>query len=164
MATVYLGLGSNIGDKIDLIKKSLEIMENNYAIKVKKISSFYETEPMEYKNQDWFVNAVAEIETKLSPEQLLEVINEIEIEIERIRTLKWGPRSIDIDILYYDQELVATSELQIPHIRISARPFVLIPLDEIAKDVKHPILNKTPMEMYDMLYFPSVVKKLDLAS
>ncbi len=164
MATVYLGLGSNIGEKVDIIKKSLEIMETNYDVKIKKISSFYETEPMEYKNQDWFVNAVAEIETNLTPEKLLEAINEIEIEIERIRTLKWGPRSIDIDILYYDQELIATAELQIPHLRLSARSFVLIPLDEIAKDVKHPILNKKPMEMYDMLYSPSVVKKLEFAS
>lgn len=164
MATVYLGLGSNIGDKIDLIKKSLNIMEKNYDIKVKNISSFYETEPMEYKNQEWFVNAVAQIETDLSPEDLLEVINEIEIEIERIRTLKWGPRTIDIDILYYDQELVATSDLQIPHIRMNARPFVLIPLAEIAENVKHPILNKTPMEMYELLYSPSVVRKLDLVS
>lgn len=164
MAIAYIGLGSNIGDRIDIIKKSLEIINNTPDIKVKKISSFYETEPMEYKNQDWFVNAVAEIDTELSPEELLDELNKIETEIERIRTLKWGPRNIDIDILYYDQELVATSELQIPHIRMNSRPFVLIPLAEIAQDVKHPILNKTAMEMYDMLYSPSKVRKLELAS
>lgn len=164
MATAYIGLGSNIGDKVDIIKKSLEIINQNPNIQVKKLSSFYETEPMEYKNQDWFVNAVAEIETKLSPEDLLDELNEIETEIERIRTIKWGPRNIDIDILYYEQELVATSDLQIPHIRMNARPFVLIPLAEIAEDVKHPILNKTPMEMYEMLYSPSTVRKLELAS
>jgi 2-amino-4-hydroxy-6-hydroxymethyldihydropteridine diphosphokinase len=164
MATAYIGLGSNIGDRIDIIKKSLEIINNTPNIEVKKISSFYETEPMEYKNQDWFVNAVAEINTELTPEELLEKLNEIEIEIERIRTIKWGPRNIDIDILYYEQELVATSELQIPHIRMNSRAFVLIPLAEIAENVKHPILNKTPMEMYDMLYSPSKVRKLELAS
>lgn len=164
MATAYIGLGSNIGDRIDIIKKSLETINSTPDIKVRKISSFYETEPMEYKNQDWFVNAVAEIDTELSPEELLDELNKIETDIERIRTLKWGPRNIDIDILYYDQELVSTSDLQIPHLRMNSRAFVLIPLAEIANDIKHPILNKTPMEMYNMLYSPSKVRKMELAS
>ena len=161
MAIAYIGLGSNIGDRIKTIKSAIQLMDSNPDIKVKKVSSFYESEPMEYPNQAWFINSVAEIETVLSPEDLLKVAAYIESELERIRTIKWGPRTIDVDIIFYDQELVSTSDLQIPHLRMHARGFVLLPLAEIAPDIRHPILNRTPKEMYDLLMNENIVKKIE---
>jgi 2-amino-4-hydroxy-6-hydroxymethyldihydropteridine diphosphokinase len=161
MATAYLGLGSNIGDRIKCIKSAIKLLNKNPQIEVIKTSSFYESEPLEYPNQAWFVNAVVMIETSLKPGELLKVAADIETELERVRTIRWGPRTIDIDILLYDQELVSTSELQIPHLRMHARAFVLIPLEEIAPEMKHPILNKTAKELFDQLSTPTIVRKIE---
>jgi 2-amino-4-hydroxy-6-hydroxymethyldihydropteridine diphosphokinase len=161
MATAYIGLGSNIGDRIKSIKSAIKLLNKNPQIEVKKTSSFYESEPLEYPNQAWFVNAVVQVETSLKPAELLKVTADIETELERIRTMRWGPRTIDLDILLYDQELVSDADLQIPHLRMHARAFVLIPLAEIAEDVRHPILNKTAREMFDQINTPTIVRKIE---
>ncbi len=161
MSVAYISLGSNMGDRIKAIKKAIQLLDDHPDIIVNKVSSFYETEPLEYPDQDWFINAVAEIETKLNPEELLKIAVEIEAKLERVKTIRWGPRTIDVDILLYGSELISTSELQIPHLRMHARSFVLIPLAEIAGNLKHPILNKTAKELYEQLSSPTIVRKIE---
>lgn len=143
MPIAYVGLGSNIGDKSKNIQTALELLDQSDTIEVVKTSSFYETEPVGYENQDWFVNAVAELETNLSPQELLNTLLRIEQDMGRKRDIRWGPRVIDLDLLLYDQLCLDTPDLVIPHPRMHERAFVLVPLAEIAFNIIHPLLNKT---------------------
>jgi 2-amino-4-hydroxy-6-hydroxymethyldihydropteridine diphosphokinase len=108
-----------------------------------QVSSFYCTEPVGYRVQEEFINAVAELETDLSPQDLLAVCQAIENELGRVRVFRWGPRSVDLDILLYGDRVVEAPDLIIPHPQLSLRGFVLVPLCEIAPHVVHPVLNKT---------------------
>lgn len=130
--TAYLGLGSNLGDKKANIHLALELLKNHEEIKVTKVSSLYETEPEGYTDQNWFLNAVVEIETSLSPYSLLRYCNFIEKVLKRERTIKWGPRVIDVDILLYGDFSCDEEVLTIPHPHMLERTFVMIPLYEIA--------------------------------
>ena len=163
MATTYLSLGSNVGDRVDYLRRALAKLEKHPHMTIKALSSFYETEPLEYPDQEWFVNSVAEIETSLDPMSLLDVLQGIENELQRQRSIRWGPRTIDLDILYYDDELVAESRLMIPHIRMHDRSFVLVPLAEIAPDVCHPVLGLTSKELLDQLKQATAVRPLTVA-
>ncbi|KNF09199.1 bifunctional folate synthesis protein SulD [Gottschalkia purinilytica] len=131
----YLGIGGNIGDRKSNIEKTIELLNNNEEIKVTKISSFYETEPVGYTDQDWFMNVVVEIETTLDPYKLLEYCNYIESELKRVRLIRWGPRTIDVDVLLYEGFTSTDEKLTVPHPRMHERGFVMIPLYEIAKDI-----------------------------
>jgi 2-amino-4-hydroxy-6-hydroxymethyldihydropteridine diphosphokinase len=137
----YIGLGSNIGDKQGFCLKALELLGR--AGRVKRVSSYYCTEPVGYRAQEDFINAVCELETSLSPEQLLAACRAVEDELGRRRSLRWGPRTIDLDILLYGDRVVETPGLTIPHPFLASRGFVLIPLCEIAPQVVHPIFKKT---------------------
>jgi len=137
----YIGLGSNMGNKADLCKQAIAMLSR--AGKVTKISSYYCTEPIGYQEQDDFINAAAEVETDLPPADLLAVCHTIEDELGRSRLVRWGPRSIDLDILLYGTVQVNTQDLVIPHPLMASRGFVLIPLAEIAPQAVHPVLNKT---------------------
>ncbi|MFA5072594.1 MAG: 2-amino-4-hydroxy-6-hydroxymethyldihydropteridine diphosphokinase [Nitrospirota bacterium] len=141
MPIAYIGIGSNIGNKIEHCRKALELLEA-YG-KLKAVSSFYCTEPVGYPDQEDFVNAVAMIETGLLPEYLLEACHAIENMLGRRRTVLKGPRIIDLDILLYENQIIQAEYLIIPHPRMASRKFVLIPLCEIAPEVMHPLLQKS---------------------
>ena len=138
MPKVYIGLGSNMGDKSGNILKALELLDQHKKIRFVKRSSLYETEPVGYEDQDWFVNAVAELETELSPQELLDALMKVEQNMGRKREIKWGPRNIDLDILLYDQQCLDEPDLIIPHPRMHERRFVLVPLVEIAPRLVDP--------------------------
>ena len=132
----YLGLGSNIGDRAANLREAIRLLSEN--VRIKKVSSLYETEPIGYLDQGWFLNAAVGIETQLRPRGLLRLIQDIERALGRERTLRWGPRTIDIDILLYDNERVDEPDLEIPHPRLGERLFVLEPLLEIWPDAVLP--------------------------
>lgn len=134
METVYLGLGSNIDPKVEYLKKAVLKLSDLPEIKIQKTSSLYLTKAYGYEDQADFINAVICLKTKLKPEKLLEQILQIESELGRFRTKKWGPRTIDIDILFYDNLKYQSQDLIIPHPEIRKRAFVLIPLIEAAEE------------------------------
>ena len=131
MNVAYIGLGSNLGDRERYLMQALERIEKNPEITITKISSIYETYPVGLTEQPLFLNMVIEIETNFSPFELLNFLQEIESEFGRRREIKWGPRTLDLDILLYNQENMKSERLIIPHPRMQERGFVLIPLHEI---------------------------------
>lgn len=133
MVTCYIGIGSNIGDRQSYIDRAIEKLKKNRHIKLKKVSTIYETEPVSDIPQGMFLNAVIEMETALKPETLLKELNSIEESLGRVRTAKNAPRTIDLDILYYGDERIRTKDLVIPHPRIGEREFVLRGLRELGK-------------------------------
>jgi 2-amino-4-hydroxy-6-hydroxymethyldihydropteridine diphosphokinase len=143
MSFVFLGLGSNIGDKKENLLKTVAKISRHKHIKLIKCSSFYKTPPVGFKEQEPFLNCVLKIETDLSIYDLLKVTQEIEKSVGRKKTFKWGPRVIDVDILFYDNDKIDEPELKVPHPLVSERAFVLLPFAEIEKEFVHPILNKT---------------------
>ena len=116
---------------------------NERGVLVEKVSTYIETEPYGYTEQDNFVNAVCIAETKLSPRELLEVLLKIELDMGRVRIIKWGPRIIDLDILFYEDLIIDEEDLKVPHIEIQKRYFVLEPVNEISPDKTHPVFKKT---------------------
>ena len=128
---VYLSLGSNIGDRKGYIEKAVELIESTKGVKVLKRSGLYETTPVGYLEQDLFLNAVIKIETDFSAREILKIINKIENELNRKREIRWGPRTIDIDILIFFFFLIDEPDLIIPHKEMLNRLFVIIPLTEI---------------------------------
>ena len=137
MTTAYLGLGSNLGDRRENLQAAVVGLVQA-GIRLKKISSLYETQPIGQVEQPLFFNAVLAVETDLSPQQLLQLVLAIENNLGRQPTVGWGPRTIDIDILLYGQKTVRDLDLQIPHPYLSERAFVLVPLLEVAPDLALP--------------------------
>lgn len=154
---VYLSLGSNVGDREAQLRDAL--IRLNATGRVVAVSSFYETEPVELTHQPWFLNCTAALETTLTAPQLMTAILRIEEEMGRRRVQKKGPRSIDIDILMFDDKIVDSQELTIPHPAMHQRRFVLEPLAEIALDAVHPVLKKTISELRDALPVGQRVQK-----
>ncbi|HET8858732.1 2-amino-4-hydroxy-6-hydroxymethyldihydropteridine diphosphokinase [Marivirga sp.] len=146
MEGIFLLLGSNLGDRYLNLLHAVESLEKK-AIKNENVSSIFETAAWGKTDQQAFLNQVLKIQTKLRPHDLLKVILEIEIDLGRVRKLKWGERLIDIDILYYHDLEIEEDDLKIPHPGIPDRKFTLTPLVEIASDFIHPILNKTQLEL-----------------
>ena len=142
MNKAYLSLGTNLGDRLGYLKEAVTLLQKQEAIQVRKMSSIYETDPVGYEDQASFLNMVIEIETDYPPSELLEIILQIEEKLGRIRIFKWGPRTIDLDILLYNQDNIETEQLIVPHPRMHERSFVLIPLLEINDKLIHPTLGK----------------------
>lgn len=152
MTTVYIGLGSNIGDREQFINHALWFLRESEDIKVVKVSSLYETAPEGGPPQPEFLNCAAEIETKRGPQDLLYLLKGIERKVGRTEgALKWAPREIDLDILLYGDLIISTDELMIPHPLMHERIFVLEPLCEIAKDAVHPVFNRTVEQLLIIL-------------
>ncbi len=148
MKNVFLGLGSNIGDRAENLRRAAALLKKSGNITVKKSSSVYLTSPVGYFCQQDFLNAVLKIETLFFPEELLALINEIEDRLGRKRVEKWGPRIIDIDILFYGDLIFKNEKLIIPHPCVCERLFVLKPLLDIDGEFVHPELNKSIREIF----------------
>jgi 2-amino-4-hydroxy-6-hydroxymethyldihydropteridine diphosphokinase len=146
MATVFLSLGANVGDRAANLNAAIAAFRGA-GFRVSKVSSFYETEPVDYLQQEWFLNCAVEGETELAAGTLLARLREIEIRMGSQKVIAKGPRILDIDILLYGDETIATPELQVPHPRMTQRRFVLVPLVEIAPDVTHPSWRGTAKEL-----------------
>lgn len=142
MHSVYLALGSNIEPREHYLKEAIRLL-NVEDVQVVLASSIYETEPVGYTDQSEFLNMVVEARTKLSPFELLETCQRIEKQLGRKREIRWGPRTVDIDILLYNNEVVESEGLTIPHPRMHERGFVLVPLHEIAASQKHSMTLKS---------------------
>lgn len=142
---VYLSLGSNMGDKRENLLEAIKRVGELENTEVVKSSTILETEPFGYIEQDNFLNACLEVKTLLTPQEFLSSILKIELDMGRVREIKWGPRVIDIDILFYDDEIIQEDNLAVPHPWICEREFVLEPLSEIAPNYVHPLERKTIM-------------------
>ena len=143
----YIGIGSNLRGPVHNCELAIRSLTADRLSRVVEVSPFYRTEPVGKKDQGWFVNAVAALETLRSPSELLDFILAVEKELGRERKEKWGPRVIDLDILLFGDRVVQTEDLIVPHPRLHERRFVLAPLNDIAPDLRHPLLNKTISEL-----------------
>jgi 2-amino-4-hydroxy-6-hydroxymethyldihydropteridine diphosphokinase len=156
---VFLSLGANLGDRAANLRTGIEALPDA-NIRVRKISSIYETEPVDFLDQPWFLNCVVEAETDLSPHELLNALRRIESSIGSKKEFAKGPRLLDMDILLYGDKSVDSPDLQIPHARMLQRKFVLAPLAEIAPSVKHPSWRKNAEELLAASTDPSTIRKL----
>ncbi len=156
--TAYLSLGSNIGDRADSLREAIEQLRG--LGQVTAVSSLYETEPMEFREQPWFLNCAVQLETELTPEELLDGILRIEEKMGRHRLVKKGPRNIDLDILLFGDQIVEDAKLTIPHPAMHERRFVLDPLAEIAPTAWHPMDKRSIRELLEALLPGQSVRKI----
>jgi len=159
MARAYLGLGSNLGDRMANLKEALARLETA-GLHITDLSSVYETEPVGLRDQPWFLNIVCAVETDRSPLDLLATLQNIERAMKRVRTVRWGPRLIDLDILLYDEIILDTPHLTIPHPRMAERAFVLEPLAEISPDLIYPGTGLTIADLLQRLKTPERVYRI----
>ncbi|GAA0739287.1 2-amino-4-hydroxy-6-hydroxymethyldihydropteridine diphosphokinase [Clostridium oceanicum] len=150
MHVAYIAFGTNMGDKRRYIREALKKIKDK-GINIIKVSSIYETEPYGVLEQDNFLNGVVQVETDLSPEMLLESLMSIEKELDRVRIKKWGPRTIDLDIIFYEDFIINKENLVVPHKDMENRDFVLKPLCELDENFIHPTLKKSVKKLYEDL-------------
>ena len=159
MTIAFICAGSNLGDRVGYVQQANNLLNYTEGITVLTSSSLYESEPVGYKEQEWFVNAILQIETTLTPLELLEVCMRIEKQLGRVRDPEnqWGERTLDLDILFYDNRIINEESLQIPHPRVHERAYALVPMLEIDPDFAHPTIKKTIYEMHSELEEPEEV-------
>ncbi|MFH1707172.1 MAG: 2-amino-4-hydroxy-6-hydroxymethyldihydropteridine diphosphokinase [Planctomycetota bacterium] len=138
----YLGLGSNLGDRPDNIRRAVELLNGREGLKVRRVAEIFASEPVAFMPQDEYLNTVAEVETLLEPEDLLRATQAVERELGRDTKADWGPRTIDIDILFYGDAVIVSTDLVVPHPLVCERIFVLKPMVELAPEFAHPVFGK----------------------
>jgi 2-amino-4-hydroxy-6-hydroxymethyldihydropteridine diphosphokinase len=156
LSTAYISIGSNLGDRLGYIREAIGRLEQSHEIEICQASSVYETEPVGRKEQPRFLNMVLQLRTSLDPLNLLEHLLGIEDQMGRKRDQAWGPRNIDLDLLLYDDVVINSDGLTLPHPRMHQRGFVLVPLAEIAPKVVHPLLKKSAERLLGELSTDSV--------
>ena len=149
--TAYIAFGSNMGDKKLFIDNGIRGLKKTKGCLIEAVSDYLVTEPYGVTDQDEFLNGVLKMRTLLSPEELLERLHQLEQEANRERIIHWGPRTLDLDILFYDQEIIDTADLHIPHPDMQNRDFVLAPMNQIAPYLRHPVLNQTISQLLNIL-------------
>jgi 2-amino-4-hydroxy-6-hydroxymethyldihydropteridine diphosphokinase len=154
----YIGVGSNLGDSLQNCKDAVENFSRVNEIQVTGMSSFYKSEPLGIENQNWFVNAVIEIKTTLAAHALLDVLQNIENVMGRVREIKGGPRIIDLDLLFYGQDVIDEADLKVPHPEIHQRRFVLEPLSEIASYFIHPAFGVSVRGLKNRLHDQKIIE------
>lgn len=163
----YVGLGSNAGDRVGYVQQAMQFLKDVGGINVVECSSLYETEPVGQKQSEWFVNAVAAIDTKLSAEELLLVCQDVEARLTKLHACEENNakkscgarriRIIDLDILFFGDHVVSTDSLCVPHPRVDKRAYALVPLLEIAPNLVHPVLNQSVTRIHEALPDPELV-------
>lgn len=160
MAIAYLSLGSNIGDRIGFVQQATSLLGAADGISLIRTSAFYESEPWGMNSKNWFVNAVVEVKTTLSPQKLLEECQRVETQLGRKRlpdTKGYQDRTIDIDVLFYNKDIINDENLVVPHKYVHLRAFTLVPLLELIPNFEHPVLHKTISQLHDDLENPEMV-------
>ncbi len=160
---IYLSLGSNVGDRADNLRHAVAALEDT-GVRVWQVSSIYETEPVDLREQPWFLNCVVKAETELPAAELLKKLGQIELLMGSKKIVPKGPRPIDLDILLYGDKSVETPELRVPHPRMHLRRFVLVPLAEIAPGLRHPAWDTNAEGLLERTPDKSVVRKLPESS
>lgn len=139
----YIGLGANLGDPVRQLSEALERLNAAEEVEVTRVSAFYRNPPLGPPDQPWYVNAAARVRTRLGPEELLRLLQQVEAALGRVRGEHWGPRVLDLDLLLYNGEVIFAPDLVVPHPEMHRRGFVLLPLAEIAPQAWHPVLGKS---------------------
>jgi 2-amino-4-hydroxy-6-hydroxymethyldihydropteridine diphosphokinase len=154
---IYFSLGSNLDERAANLERAVEAL-SGIGVRVLRVSSLYETEPVDFLDQPWFLNCIVEAETLLEPRELLQALQAIECTLGSRKLVPRGPRIIDLDVLFYGTSVVHAEGIEIPHPRLSNRRFVLVPLAELAPEFRHPVLQKTVAEMLAATPDRSVVR------
>ncbi len=148
----YLSIGSNRGEKKENLIQAIDCLNHHKMVRVVAVSSFYKTQPQNFADQDWFVNAALKIETRAEPLALLDILKQIELSLDRQgKAFRFGPRKIDLDIIFFHDRILKTDRLEIPHPRMAQRCFVLRPLCDIGADEVHPVLHQTSLQLLKII-------------